>query len=155
MLGAGDPVPDATVWTGPLDEPLALREAIAGPGRALLCFYPFDWSPTCTSELRLLRDRRGDLRSAGIRPFGISQDSPWSQRAFAESLGVAGVVTLLSDRLGEAAAAFGVAASANGLPTADRSAFLVEDDTVVAAWHLGPELPDVDAIVASASPSSG
>ena len=38
----------------------------------------------------------------------------------------------------------------NGLPKADRSAFLVAGDTVVAAWHLGSELPDVDAIIAAA-----
>ena len=32
-----------------------------------------------------------------------------------------------------------------------RSAFLVRDgDTIVAAWLLGGELPDVDAIIAAA-----
>lgn len=155
MLGAGDRVPDANVWAAAGEGPLPLREALAGPGLALVCFYPFDWSPTCTSELRLLRERGGELADAGIRPFGISQDSPWSQRAFAESIGVVGAVTLLSDRLGEATEAFGVAATSNGLPKAERSAFLVAGATVVAAWHLGTELPDVDAIVASASPFSG
>lgn len=46
MLGRGDRVPAARVWTGPFDEPLPLTEAIAGDGVALLCFYPFDFSPT-------------------------------------------------------------------------------------------------------------
>jgi hypothetical protein len=32
-----------------------------------------------------------------------------------------------------------------------RSAFLIEGDTVRAAWMLGPELPDVDAVIATAS----
>jgi peroxiredoxin len=86
--------------------------------------------------------------------FGVSLDSPWSQRAFAESLGVAEVVTFLSDRLGEAAAGFGVLGASNGLPKANRSAFLVRGDTVVASWMLGSELPDVDAIIAAASSSS-
>lgn len=45
MLGPGDRIPKATVWTGTLDEPLPLRDAIAGDGHALLCFYPFDFSP--------------------------------------------------------------------------------------------------------------
>ena len=32
-----------------------------------------------------------------------------------------------------------------------RSSFLVEDGTsIVEAWTLGPELPDIDAIVATA-----
>ena len=46
MLAHGDPVPDATIWTGALDEPLPLRDVLAGVGSALVCFYPFDWSPT-------------------------------------------------------------------------------------------------------------
>lgn len=153
MLDPGAPVPTATVWRAALDEPLDLAEAIAGDGLALLCFYPFDWSPTCTNELRTLHERHDDLASAAIRPFGLSLDSPWSQRAFADSLGVAETVTLLSDRLGEAAAGFGVLGSFNGLLRADRSAFLVTGDTVVASWMLGTELPDVDAIVATASSS--
>lgn len=57
---------------------------------------------------------------------------------------------MLSDRAGEAAAGFGVLAESNGLPKADRSAFLVLGDTVVASWLLGRELPDVDAIIAAA-----
>jgi peroxiredoxin len=32
-----------------------------------------------------------------------------------------------------------------------RSAFLIEGDTVRAAWELGRELPDVDAVLAAAS----
>jgi peroxiredoxin len=153
MLGPGDAIPDATVWTGALDAPVRLEEAIAGGGDALLCFYPFDWSPTCTSELRLLHDRHDALEAAGIRAFGVSLDGPWSQRAFGEALGLGETVTLLSDRLGEASRAFGVLSEWNGLPRAERSAFLVRGDTVVASWSLGSELPDVDAILASASSS--
>jgi peroxiredoxin len=89
----------------------------------------------------------------GIRAFGVSLDGPWSQRAFAEALGLGKTVTLLSDRLGEASRAFGVLSEWNGLPRAERSAFLVRGDTVVASWSLGSELPDVDAILASASSS--
>jgi peroxiredoxin len=155
MLGPGDLVPQATVWTGALDAPQPIAAAIAGDGLALLCFYPFDWSPTCSNELRLLKERGADLAAAGIRAFGISLDSPWSHRAFAESLGVAEVVTMLSDGLGEAAQGFGVMSESNGLPKADRSAFLVRGDTVVASWMLGSELPDVDAVIAAASSSSG
>jgi peroxiredoxin len=154
MLAPGDRVPQAAVWTSALDDPAPIEAAIAGDGFAFLCFYPFDWSPTCSNELRLLRDRRADLDAAGIRPFGISLDSPWSHQAFADSLGVADAVPLLSDRLGEAAAGFGVLSELNGLPKANRSGFLIEGGTVVASWMLGSELPDVDAVIAAASSSS-
>jgi len=46
VLEAGDRVPDARVWTAPREGPVALRDAVAGDGFALLCFYLWDWSPT-------------------------------------------------------------------------------------------------------------
>ena len=45
MLGPGDPIPDALVWTAPREAPVRLRELLEG-GPVLLLFYLFDWSPT-------------------------------------------------------------------------------------------------------------
>ena len=84
-----------------------------------------------------------------MRPFGLSRDSPWSHRAWAEALGVD--VPLLSDWEGEAARGLGVETTVRGMRVSARSAFLVAGDTVVAAWMLGGDLPDVDAVVAAAS----
>jgi hypothetical protein len=44
MLGAGDRVPDATIWTAP-NERRTIQEVLAD-GRALFLFYLFDWSST-------------------------------------------------------------------------------------------------------------
>jgi hypothetical protein len=44
MLGVGDRVPDASVWTAP-NQRRELAELLAD-GRALLVFYLFDWSST-------------------------------------------------------------------------------------------------------------
>ena len=99
----------------------------------------------------LLRDRGDDLAAAGIRPFGISRDSPWSHASWVSTLGVENV-PLLSDWNGEATRAFGVASLSRGMedvPT--RSAFLIEGDTVRASWLLQSEMPDVDAVIAAAS----
>ena len=100
--------------------------------------------------MHLLRDRSGDLDAAGIRPFGISRDSAWSHRAWAETLGVD--VPLLSDWNGDATRGFGVQFELQGMKAvAARSAFLIEGDTVRASWMLGREMPDVDAVIAAAS----
>ena len=98
----------------------------------------------------LLRDRSEDLASVGVRPLAISRDSPWSHRAWAEALGVD--VPLLSDWNGEATRGFGVDVEVRGMKeVASRSSFLVEDGaTIRAAWLLGRELPDVDAVIAAA-----
>ena len=45
MLAVGDLVPSARIWAGPGEEEADLRHVLAGDGHALLCFYPFDWSP--------------------------------------------------------------------------------------------------------------
>jgi hypothetical protein len=45
VLGPGDSVPAARVWVGSDPDPAQLLDVVAGEGHALLCFYPFDWSP--------------------------------------------------------------------------------------------------------------
>lgn len=98
----------------------------------------------------LLRDRGDDLAAVGVRPLAISRDSPWSHAAWLQTLGVD--VPLLSDWNGEATRAFGVAFEPLGMTdVAARSAFLIKDgETIVAAWMLGRELPDIDAVIDAA-----
>jgi peroxiredoxin len=100
--------------------------------------------------LHLLRDRSDDLAAAGIRPFAISRDSPWSHRAWAQTLGVD--VPLLSDWNGDATRALDVAFEPLGMSdVAVRTAFLIRDGEMVeAAWMLGGDLPDIDAVIDTA-----
>lgn len=58
----------------------------------------------------------------------------------------------MSDWNGEAIRAFDVAFEPLGMSdVAVRSAFLIRDgETVEAAWLLGGELPDIDAVMAAA-----
>ena len=60
---------------------------------------------------------------------------------------------LLSDWNGDAIRAFDVAFEPLGMSDVGaRSAFLIEDgEAIVAAWMLGRELPDIDAVIAAAS----
>jgi peroxiredoxin len=61
-------------------------------------------------------------------------------------------VPLLSDWNGEAIRAFDVAFEPLGMAdVAARSAFLINDgETIEAAWMLGRELPDIDAVIEAA-----
>jgi peroxiredoxin len=101
--------------------------------------------------MHLLRDRSDDLAAAGIRAFGISRDSAWSHRAWAQTLGVD--IPLLSDWNGDATRGFDVAFEPLGMSDVPaRSAFLVRDgETIEAAWVLGGELPDIDAVIEAAA----
>jgi mycoredoxin-dependent peroxiredoxin len=86
-----------------------------------------------------------------VRLFGISRDSPYSHRRYAEQQWLS--FPLLSDWSGDAVRAFGVAQDIDGLADSPvRSSFLVgRDGVIVAAWRYGDdEVPDVDELVEAA-----
>jgi len=61
-------------------------------------------------------------------------------------------IPLLSDWNGEATRGFDVAGERYEMAdVATRSAFLIEGDTVRASWHLGSDMPDIDAVIAAAT----
>ncbi len=99
----------------------------------------------------LLRDRRAELESLRVSPFGVSRDSPWSHVAWREALDLD--VPLLSDWNGEAVHAFGIAHEYRGLhDVAERSAFLLDGARIVRSsrrYGTG-EVPDLDELVAAA-----
>ena len=101
--------------------------------------------------MELLRDRSPDFEEAGVRPFGISRDSPWTHIAWSQTLDL--TFPLLSDFNGEAIDGFGIAHEFRGLrEVAERTAFLVDEGgTVRGAWHYGTsEVPDFDELLAAA-----
>ncbi len=101
--------------------------------------------------MELLRDRSEEFEASGVRPFGISRDSPWTHIAWSQALDLS--FPLLSDWNGDAVRALGVAQEFRGLrDVAARSAFLVErGGTVRGAWSYEPsELPDFDELLAAA-----
>jgi peroxiredoxin len=59
-----------------------------GKKNVVLIFYPLDWSPVCTNEHTCLVNdmRRFDELDAQV--LGISVDSAWSHKAFAEKMGI-------------------------------------------------------------------
>ncbi len=102
--------------------------------------------------MELLRDRGEDFRKAGVQPYAISRDSPWTHVAWMQALDLD--FPLLSDWNAEATKGFGVAFDFRGLrDVSERSAFLVDRDGVIrAAWAYGTsDLPDFDEILAEAA----
>ena len=101
--------------------------------------------------MELLRDRSAEFEAAGVRPFGISRDSPWTHIAWSQTLDL--TFPLLSDFNGEAIEGFGVAQEFRGLRgVAERTVFLVDEGgTVLGAWRYGTsEVPDFDELLAAA-----
>ena len=101
--------------------------------------------------MELLRDRSEELRAAGVQPYAISRDSPWTHVAWMQALDLRD--PLLSDWNGDATVGFDVAHDYNGLKgVSRRSAFLVDGEGVVrGAWEYETsDLPDFDALVEAA-----
>ena len=85
----------------------------------------------------LLRDRSEELRAAGVEPYAISRDSPWSHIAWN----------------GEAVRGFDIAQRFRLFDdVASRSAFIVDRNGVVrfAKRYANSEVPDFDELVEAA-----
>lgn len=100
-----------------------------GDKPVLLVFYPFAFSGICTGELCQLRDEFADYDNKGVQVLGVSVDTPFSLKAWAEKEGYQ--FPLLSDFWphGEVARSYGVFNEQAGL--AVRGTFLIDTSGVV------------------------
>jgi glutaredoxin-dependent peroxiredoxin len=101
--------------------------------------------------MTLLRDRRSEFDEAGVRLFGLSRDTIYSQEAWRKVLDLN--FPLLSDFNADALRALGVAAEWRRMADVPvRSAFLVDRDGIIrGAWRYGPsQVPDVDELLVAA-----
>jgi peroxiredoxin len=104
--------------------------------------------------MELLRDRSAEFEAAGVRPMGVSRDSPWTHISWMQALDLN--FPLLSDFNADATRGFDIAHDFRGLKdVSERTAFIVErDGTVRAAWRYDTaELPDFDELLAAAQAS--
>ena len=101
--------------------------------------------------MELLRDRREEFDRVGVKPLGVSRDSPWTHISWMQALDLN--FGLLSDWNAEAVRGFGVARDFRGFQDiAVRSAFLVDGEgTVRATWsYEDADVPDFDELIAAA-----
>lgn len=100
-----------------------------GDSHVLLVFYPFAFSGICQGELCQLRDELSDYSSADVQVVGMSVDTPYSLKAWAQQQGYQ--FPLLSDFWphGSVATTYGVFNEAAGL--ANRGTFLIDKTGVV------------------------
>jgi mycoredoxin-dependent peroxiredoxin len=54
----------------------------------VLAFYPLDFSPVCSKEHACFKDDLSDFSNLNAEVLGISVDSAWAHKAFAEKLGI-------------------------------------------------------------------
>ena len=104
--------------------------------------------------MEILRDRKEEFEAAGVKPLGISRDSPWTHISWMQALDL--TFGLLSDWNAEAVRGFGVSQDYRGFAdVARRSAFLIDSGGVIrASWSYdNAEVPDFDALLRAARSS--
>jgi peroxiredoxin len=75
-------------------------------GDVVLCFYPLDFSPVCTTEMKCATDEFAKWTAKGATVVGISCDSFFVHEAWANSLGLK--QTLLADMHRQVCKAYGI-----------------------------------------------
>ncbi len=101
----------------------------------VLFFYPGDWSNVYTDQMSQLQEEIGRFEEKGATALGISVDSPWSHKAWAEERNMR--FPLLSNFQREVVEDYGVKHDA-GFP--ERAYFAIDREGVVRAKR-GEESP--------------
>lgn len=83
-IKVGDQAPDFTMKDQ--DQNDVKLSDFQGKKKVVLAFYPLDWSPVCTGENKCLTDDFPSFESSDSVLFGVSCDSFFSHKAWADSL---------------------------------------------------------------------
>lgn len=143
MIQIGHTLPSAEVFSLSL-EPLNLAQITQGQTTVLL-FFPAAFTRVCTAELCNFRDSLTLYQDLGAQVLGLSVDTPYSLKVFAEQLGLS--YPLLSDFNRQAIRALDIVhPQLRGLQeVAKRAAYVIDGQGVVRyVWvgeHLGLEPP--------------
>lgn len=85
-IAVGQPAPDFLLKDQNQKE-VKLTD-FAGKKNVVLVFYPLDWSPVCTNEHACFVNDMKPFETLDAEVLGVSVDSVWSHKAYAEKMGI-------------------------------------------------------------------
>jgi mycoredoxin-dependent peroxiredoxin len=111
-----------------------------GKKKVVIVFYPLDWSPVCTNEHVCFVNDLKRFEDLDAQVLGLSVDSVWSHKAFAEKMGIH--YPLLADfqPRGAVADKFGVYLADKGITG---RAIAVIDRNGKLVWFKNYDIPTV------------
>ena len=121
----------------------------AGKKKVVLVFYPLDWSPTCTNEHACFVNDMRNFETLDAEVLGVSVDSVWSHKAYAEKMGIK--YSLLADfhPRGAASGKYGVYLADKGITG---RAIAIVNKAGKVAWFKDydiPVVPDLNEVAAA------
>jgi peroxiredoxin len=146
-ISVGDAAPDFTLKDQSMKE-VKLSE-FQGKKNVVIVFYPLDWSPVCTNEHACFVNDMKKFEQLDAQVLGISVDSAWSHKAFAEKMGIS--YPLLADFMprGAVGEKFGVYLADKGITG---RAIAIVDRGGRVAWFKNydiPVVPDMAEVAAA------
>ncbi len=114
-----------------------------GKKRVVIIFYPLDWSPVCTKEHACFVNDVARFDKLDAQVLGLSVDSVWSHKAYAEKMGIH--YPLLADfqPRGAVAQKYGVFLEDKGIT--GRAISIIDREGKL-AWHKNYEIPVVPGV---------
>jgi mycoredoxin-dependent peroxiredoxin len=85
-IAVGQTAPDFTLMNQ--DKKEVKLSDFAGKKNVVLVWYPLDWSPTCTNEHACMVNEMRLFETLDAEVLGVSVDSTWSHKAYAEKMGI-------------------------------------------------------------------
>src|ERR1700757_4364270 len=115
----------------------------AGKKNVVIVFYPLDWSPVCTNEHVCFVNDMRNFETLDAEVLGVSVDSVWSHKAYAEKMGIK--YSLLADfqPRGAMSEKYGVFLPEKGIT--GRAIFIIDKNGKL-AWAKSYDIPVVPDI---------
>jgi len=146
-IAVGQTAPDFTLLNQEKKE-VKLSD-FAGKKNVVLVWYPLDWSPTCTNEHVCFVNEMKAFETLDAEVLGVSVDSVWSHKAFAEKMGIH--YSLLADfhPRGAMSEKYGVYMADKGITS---RAIAIVNKAGKVAWFKNydiPVVPDLNEVAAA------
>ena len=137
-IAVGQPVPDFVLKDQNQQE-VKLSD-FKGKKNVVMVFYPLDWSPVCTNEHACFVNDMKKFEQLDAQVLGLSVDSVWSHKAWAEKMGIR--YPLLADfhPRGAVASKFGVYLEERGIT--GRAITIINKEGKI-AWFRQYDIPTV------------
>jgi mycoredoxin-dependent peroxiredoxin len=120
-----------------------------GKKNVVIMFYPLDWSPVCTNEHACVVNDMKKFDTLDAQVLGLSVDSAWSHKAYAEKMGIKYPLLADFNPRGAVAEQFGVYLADKGITG---RAIAIVDKGGKIAWFKNydiPVVPDINEVAAA------
>jgi len=117
-----------------------------GKKNVVIMFYPLDWSPVCTNEHACVVNAMKQFETLDAQLLGLSVDSAWSHKAYAEKMGIHYPLLADFNPRGAVADKFGVYLADKGITG---RAIAIVDKAGKIAWFKNydiPVVPDINEV---------